>query len=148
MATPTKLKVFMDGGCPFCQAVQAKVEGFDTRLRLEFVDYNDPAVAAQTPFSRDQLDQEMHVLAPDGSWHVGFAGWVVVLRALPRLAWLGWLLGMFPVRLVGPSLYRWIARHRYRLPGFPQPCRSDVCAVPGSNSPGTSSIMPPHPDSR
>jgi len=148
MAPPTKLKVFMDGGCPFCRAVQAKVERFDTRHRLEFVDYNDPAVAALAPFPRERLDQEMHVLGPDGSWHVGFFGWVAILRVLPRLTWLGWLLGIFPVRLAGPGVYRWVARYRYRIPGFPQPCRSDTCAVPAGNPPRTSSIMPPHTHSR
>lgn len=148
MATPAKLKVFMDGACPFCQAVQARVEPFDTKGRLKFLDYNDPAVTAQTPFSREQLDQEMHVLAPDGGWHAGFDGWVAVLRALPSLAWLGWLGGTFPFRLVGPVIYRWIARHRYRIPGFPQPCRSDECALPSGNAARTSSIMPPNPHPR
>ena len=148
MAAPAKLKVFTDGACPFCQAVQAKVEPLDTRRRVEFVDYNDPAVAAQAPFSRERLDQEMHVLTPDGSWRVGFFGWAAVLRVLPRLGWLGWLLGTLPFRLVGPGIYRWIARRRYRIPGFPQPCRSAACELPAGNSAGTSSIIPPHPQSR
>ena len=48
---------------------RARVEPFDTNDRLHFLDYNDAAVAAQTPFSREELDREMHVRAPDGTWH-------------------------------------------------------------------------------
>jgi predicted DCC family thiol-disulfide oxidoreductase YuxK len=122
MPQPPKLEIFMDGACPFCQAVRTRVEPFDTRHRLLFADYNDPAVAARAPFPRERLDQEMHVRAADGSWHVGYAGWIAVLRELPRLAWLGFLLRLWPIRLAGPAAYRWLARHRYRLPGFPPVC--------------------------
>ncbi|HEV8385307.1 MAG TPA: DUF393 domain-containing protein [Candidatus Acidoferrales bacterium] len=122
-------EIFTDGGCPFCQWARARVEPFDTNERLKFLDYNDPAVAAQTPFSREELDQEMHVRAPDGMWHAGFAAWVAVLRALPLLSWLGALLGSGLFRNSGPKLYRWVARNRYRLPGSPPRCRSDACSV-------------------
>jgi predicted DCC family thiol-disulfide oxidoreductase YuxK len=122
-------EIFTDGGCPFCQWARARVEPFDTNERLKFLDYNDPAVAAQTPFSREELDREMHVRAPDGMWHAGFAAWVAVLRALPLLSWLGALLGSGLFRKSGPRLYRWVARNRYRLPGSPPPCRADACRV-------------------
>jgi predicted DCC family thiol-disulfide oxidoreductase YuxK len=122
-------EVFMDGGCAFCQWARARVEPFDTNERLKFLDYNDPAVAALAPFSREELDREMYVRAPDGSWHAGFAAWVVLLRAMPLLSWLGALLGSGMFRSAGPKLYRWVARNRYRLPGSPPPCRSDACTV-------------------
>jgi len=123
-----KFEILTDGACPFCQWTRARIEPFDTASRLRFLDYNDPEVAAQTPFTRKELDREMHVRAPDGTWSSGFAAWVVILRALPPLAWLGWLLGTRMFRNAGPRLYRWIARNRYRLPGSPPPCRADACA--------------------
>ena len=131
----------MDGSCPFCRAIQARIEPYDTGHRLSFIDYNDPAVAARSPFPRARLDAEMHVLAADGSWHVGYFGWVAVLSELPRLAWLGRLMDVAPIRWLGPGIYRWIAKHRYRIPGFPAPCHTDSCAIPAGISSPSSTKM-------
>lgn len=130
MAEESKLEVFIDGSCAFCQAVRERVEKRDSRHRLEFMDYNDPVVAARTPFPREQLDAEMHVRKPDGTWAVGFGGWAAVLLELPRYKWLGWLFGAFPLQWIGPGIYRWVARHRYRVPGFPPPCTNESCTMP------------------
>jgi predicted DCC family thiol-disulfide oxidoreductase YuxK len=144
MSSEAKVEIFMDGSCPFCRAVQARVEPFDKAGRLRFVDYNNPTVAALAPYPRERLDEEMHVRAADGSWQVGYDGWVAILRELPRLKWLGSLLGAIPFRWFGPSVYRWIARHRYRIPGFPAPCTADHCALPAGVSSDPSSIMRSH----
>ncbi len=134
MAVPAKYDVLTDGACAFCQWTRARVEPFDTAGRLRWLDYNDPEVAAAAPFPREELTYEMHVRAPDGTWSSGFAAWVVVLHALPLLAWLGWLLGTPMFRNAGPRLYRWVARNRYRWPGAPPPCDAGVCARPGAKS--------------
>ena len=47
MPQTTTYDVFMDGSCSFCQWTQAKIEPYDSGSRLRFLDYNDPAVAAQ-----------------------------------------------------------------------------------------------------
>jgi predicted DCC family thiol-disulfide oxidoreductase YuxK len=125
-------EVFNDGSCPFCQWVRARVEPYDTAHRITFVDYNDPAVAARAPFSTEELENEMHVRTPEGAWVAGFGAWVMLLRAMPRLAWLGWLLGAPPFRWAGPSIYRWVARNRYSLPGAPPRCNSQSCATPSA----------------
>ena len=125
-------EVFNDGACPFCQWIRARVEPYDTAHRIAFVDYNDPAVAARAPFSIEELENEMHVRTPDGAWVAGFAAWVALLRAMPRLAWLGWVLGAPPFRWAGPSVYRWVARNRYSLPGAPPRCNSQSCAAPSA----------------
>jgi predicted DCC family thiol-disulfide oxidoreductase YuxK len=109
-----KYEVFNDGSCPFCQWIRGHVEPYDTKHRIAFVDYNDPAVAARSPFSVDQLEHEMHVRTPDGDWAAGFAAWVILLRAMPRLAWLGWILGAPPLRWAGPAATRSIASGRPR----------------------------------
>jgi len=123
--------IFMDGSCSFCQWSRQKIEPFDSASRLRFLDYNDPAVAAEAPFPRAELDNEMHVRTPDGAWLKGFTAWVALLRALPRLAWMGRIAGMPPARWLGPSVYAFIARHRYSLPGAPKRCETDTCAIPG-----------------
>jgi predicted DCC family thiol-disulfide oxidoreductase YuxK len=121
----------MDGSCSFCQWTRTKVEPFDSGARLRFLDYNDPGVAAQAPFSRAELDREMHVRMPDGKWLKGFEAWMALLGVLPKLAWIGRIAALPPVRWLGPSVYAFIARHRYNLPGAPSRCDSDSCAVPG-----------------
>ena len=123
--------IFMDGSCSFCRWTQTKVEPYDSNSRLRFLDYNDPRVAAEAPFSREELDNEMHVRTPEGAWLKGFAAWRELLLALPKLKWLGYLVNVPPVRWVGPYAYAFIARHRYSLPGAPARCDSDTCAIPG-----------------
>jgi len=126
--------IFMDGSCSFCRWTQAKVEPYDSASRLRFLDYNDPSVATQAPFLRSELDEEMHVRRPDGAWLKGFEAWVALLRVLPKLAWIGRLASVPPMRWTGPSVYAFIARHRYSLPGAPARCETDSCAIPGRSA--------------
>src|SRR6266404_3976522 len=48
--------------------------------------------------------------------------------ALP--IWLGRIASVPPLRWLGPSVYGFIARHRYSLPGAPARCDTDSCAPP------------------
>ena len=127
--------IFMDGSCSFCRWTQAKLQPYDSVVRgCRFLDYNDPAVAAQAPFSRTELDNEMHVRTPEGMWLKGFEAWLALLRVLPKLVWLGRFASMPPMRWMGPYVYAFIARHRYSLPGAPSRCETDTCAIPGRPS--------------
>jgi predicted DCC family thiol-disulfide oxidoreductase YuxK len=142
MAGIQKTRVFMDGSCPFCRAARARIEPFDTHHEVEFIDYRDAASAAEAPFSREALDAEMHVQLPNGSWQIGFFGWAAVLRRLPAWRWLGRLMIAPPFRWFGPSIYRWIARNRYSLPGMPQPCSEHACGLPHLNHPEPAAPKP------
>jgi len=124
----SKFDIFLDGACPFCQWTRSRIEPFDSKARLRFLDYNDPEIERLAPYPRAELDREMHVRTPEGRWLKGFDAWIVVLRALPKLAWLGWVTGVPPLGWLGPGLYRYIARHRYSLPGVPPRCDNDSCA--------------------
>ena len=130
MPESPKYDIFLDGSCSFCRWSRDKIEPFDSNGRVRFLDYNDPGVAAQTPFPRSDLDQEMHLRTPEGKWLRGFEAWLALLRVLPRLAWLGWIASLPPLRWLGPPFYRFIARHRYSLPGAPAQCEGDTCALP------------------
>ena len=129
MESGGKVRVYDDGRCPFCQWAQRVVARYDTDHCLEFCDYHDPAIAAETPFSFQQLHQKMHVQTPDGQWHAGFLGWIAVLAGLPRWRWLASVLGVPPLRWAGSAVYRLVAGHRYQVPDFllrwlgaPPPC--------------------------
>jgi predicted DCC family thiol-disulfide oxidoreductase YuxK len=133
-----RLVVYTDGTCPFCRWSRQKVEQYDQDGRVEFRDYNDSAVARQTPYKDAELAKEMHVLTPDKQWYGGFHAWLQVLKALPRWRWLGKMLGYAPFRWIGPPLYKVIAQNRYRAPsvilrwiGAPPPCSAEgSCAAP------------------
>src|SRR5665213_2914780 len=114
MVDDKNLYIYYDGRCAFCQWARARIEPWDTRHRLRFIDYNDLEAGA-TPYSAEELSREMHVRSPDGRWRAGFAAWIRILRVLPRLAWLGWVLSMPPFRWFGPAAYNWVARHRTLL---------------------------------
>jgi predicted DCC family thiol-disulfide oxidoreductase YuxK len=129
MSSEAKLDIYLDGNCAFCQWARARIEPWDTHGRLRFVDYNDPLIAATAPYTLDELDREMHLRLQDGRWSAGFSAWVEILRVLPGLAWLGWLLAKPPLRWIGPSFYGWIARHRTLL-GAPPACTRESCPPP------------------
>jgi predicted DCC family thiol-disulfide oxidoreductase YuxK len=125
--------IFMDGSCSFCRWSRTKIQPYDSGARLRFLDYNDPAIGIQAPFPRVELDREMHVRTPEGEWLRGFEAWVAILRVLPKLRWVGRLAGLPPVRWIGPAVYRFVANHRYSLPGAPPRCTTDTCPPPGQN---------------
>lgn len=136
MDSTTRLRVYTDGACAFCWWARGLVQPYDSEQRLDFRDFNDPAVASQTPYSRAELLREMHVLTPDGRWHSGFAGWVEILRVLPRRRWLAKVLAVPLIRWIGALAYKIAAANRYRLPrwflrllGAPQPC-AKACEIP------------------
>jgi predicted DCC family thiol-disulfide oxidoreductase YuxK len=131
-----RLIIYTDGRCRFCELARRSIERYDTDHRLDFRDFNDPQIAAETPYTTERLREEMHVRAPDGSWHTGFYGWIAILSALPERRWLVHLLGLPPMRFMGPAFYRYVARHRYQIPefilrrfGMPIPCEVH-CPVP------------------
>lgn len=133
MPQAPKYDIFLDGSCSFCQWSRAKIEPYDSGERVRFLDYNDPAVAAQVPFPRTDLDREMHMRTPEGKWLRGFEAWLALLRVLPKLVWLGRIAGLPPLRWLGPPIYAFVARHRYSLPGAPARCETDTCAPPAHN---------------
>lgn len=118
MESVNQIRIYDDGQCPFCQWAQQAISRWDRDHRLEFRDYHDPAVAAETPFSFPQLNERMHVRTPDGRWHAGFFGWIAILRALPRWRWLAAVMNAPPLRWIGPAAYAVIANHRYQIPGW------------------------------
>jgi predicted DCC family thiol-disulfide oxidoreductase YuxK len=137
VASIKQLRIYDDGQCPFCQWARQTIIRWDRDLLLEFRDYHDPAVAAETPFPFQQLHQRMHVRTPGGRWHTGFFGWIAILRALPRWRWLAAVMSAPPLRWIGPAAYVFIANHRYQVPrwflswlGEPPPC-DQSCRVSG-----------------
>src|SRR5260370_40075247 len=118
--------IFLEGTCSFCRWSQAKIEPYDSNGRLRFLDYNDAAVAAQAPFPRADLDQEMHLRTPEGKWLRGFAAWLALLRVLPRLVGLPPVSSGPPPGWLGPP-----------LSALPSRCPSGLSWAPPPHGPAT-----------
>jgi predicted DCC family thiol-disulfide oxidoreductase YuxK len=131
MSDAARIEVYTDGRCPLCRWTRARVEPLDREGRIEWLDYHDPAALRRAaPRTRQELAEAMHVRRPDGSWAMGYFGWIEVLRVLPRWRWLAPLMALWPFRSLGPIFYGWLARRRYRLFGIPPPCdETGICAL-------------------
>ncbi len=134
----TKLQVYWDGQCPFCAAISSRLPFFDEHRRIELVDYNNPEVAATAlpRFSFDDLNTEMHVAMPNGTWRIGYWGWSAVLAELPKFKWFARIMNLPIFADIGPKAYRWIADHRLVISkalGLPPPCDSTgACRIPSA----------------
>jgi predicted DCC family thiol-disulfide oxidoreductase YuxK len=131
LSRAARIEVYTDGECPLCKWMRARVEPFDRRHRIEWLNYRDPEVLERAaPHTFQEMNEEMHVRRADGRWAKGYAGWVEVLRVLPGWRWFAPVMSLWPLTRLGPVLYGWLARRRYRLFGIPPPCdESGVCSL-------------------
>jgi len=107
-------KVIYDGSCGFCRSSIRAIEIMDLWGKLEYVPGNSSL-------------PEMRLEMPDGKTYGGFFGF-------RRLAWICPMLYVtiplvyFPGSgLIGPLVYRWVARHRYLFPVF-HACKRKECS--------------------
>ncbi len=126
MQSAGPLHVVYDGQCAFCVRVLRFCRMLDRRERLRFQDAHDrAAVEARFPALRGAaLDDAMYVVGPGDEVHCGFFAFRRIVRGIP-LMWP--LLPLFyapGARLVGPSLYAWVAHHRHHFG-----CRADGCRI-------------------
>ena len=111
--------------------MRERVERRDRSGRIRWMDYRDPDVQGGTPYTYQQLDEEMHARRiANGRWSAGFKAWLEVMRVLPRWRFLAPLLSIWPFTALGRLVYRWLARRRYKLFGIPPPCDPEgVCTL-------------------
>src|SRR5215212_7460397 len=106
-----------DGLCVLCQQSKRLIERLDWRHRVEFLDVHDWSVV-ETRYAQLSFEQamgQMHVVTSDGQLIGGFEGVRSLLRDLP-LGFPLWLLFRLPgMTRMGNTVYRFIARHRYRI---------------------------------
>lgn len=121
--------VIYDGQCRFCQAQVARLNWF-AGGRLSFVSLHDERVAHRFPeLSREQLMEQMFVVAPDGRRYGGAAALRYLSRRLPRL-WFAAPLLHIPFSLpFWQWLYGLIARYRYQIDGKSGRCEGDACDI-------------------
>lgn len=124
---PAHDTVLYDGGCRFCRGQIALLQRFDVTKRIVFMSLHDPTVARDFPeISREELLAQMYVVDRSGTARGGAEAVRFLARRLPLL----WPLAV-PLHIPGSlplwrSLYRFVARHRYRIAGR---CDEGTCRI-------------------
>jgi predicted DCC family thiol-disulfide oxidoreductase YuxK len=124
---PARDTVLYDGQCRFCRSQIAVLRRLDACGSLRFVSLHDPDVGRDFPeIPPADLMQQMYVVDRAGRARGGAEAVRYLSRRLPLL----WPLAL-PLHLPGSlplwtALYRFVARHRYRLAGA---CDEGTCRL-------------------
>ncbi len=112
-----------DGQCRFCARCVALLARWDRRHRVAAVAFQDRgALRRLPPIPRATLEAAMQLVGPDGNVASGAAAAPLLLRLLPGGRPVAALFDMPGASHLAAAVYRWVARHRHRLP-----CGSPVC---------------------
>lgn len=129
------LVALYDGYCVICRSTRATIKALDWLNRVEFLDlHNWSEVERRYPQLRfEDLMGQIHVVGDDGRILAGFLATRRMLRELP-LGFPLWLVLHLPgMGWLGPRIYRFIARHRYKINkwfGVDLPnCVDETCKV-------------------
>ena len=116
----TRPILFYDDGCRFCRASAQAIYRLDRRSKLALLRFSDPrfeTCVAHLP--EDQRLIQSHVAFPDGSVLSGGDAMLHALGVIPvigvvfRLA-----LKLGATRVVAGAVYRFVAKHRWRVARF------------------------------
>ncbi len=124
---PARDTVLYDGHCRFCRSQIALLRRLDLLASLRFVSLHDPEVGRDFPeLSADDLMRQMYVVDTAGRARGGAEAVRYLSRRLPPL----WPLAL-PLHVPGSlplwsGLYRFVARHRYRIAGT---CAEGTCRL-------------------
>lgn len=102
--------VYYDGGCPLCRAEIAQYRRMKGADRIAFRDVS--AGEAPKEIKPEVALARFHIRRADGRLASGFAAFLAVWRANPRLAPLARLLDREPFLTLGEAAYRVFLRFR------------------------------------
>ncbi len=122
-APPRDWTLVYDGDCGFCTRSVEWLARWDRRGRLRFVRSQDAAaLATLPPMAPAALAAAMHLVTPGGEVYAGAATVPHILRLVPGGRALAVLYRLPGLPAVADRVYRWVARHRHRLPGSTASC--------------------------
>lgn len=117
-----QLTVLFDGACGICRASAERVQRFDIRKRIEFLDVHDSSARARFPQVDPQVALRwMQAVDTDGRVSSGVDAWARIGMLLPGWNLLAWTLFLPGIHWIGSRVYSWVARNRYRW-------NRDLCA--------------------
>jgi predicted DCC family thiol-disulfide oxidoreductase YuxK len=99
--------VYFDGGCPVCSREVAMYQRQPGADAVNWVDVaRCDAAALGSDLSREAAMARLHLRRPDGRLVSGAEAFTSLWRALPRMSWLG--------RLLGTRATLWLLEAGYR----------------------------------
>lgn len=125
---PPRDTVIYDGHCRFCRSQIALLRRLDLGGSLDFISQHEPSVPRDfSELSPDDLHTQMYVVDRGGHARGGAEAVRYLTRRLPLL----WPLAV-PLHVPGSmplwkSLYRFVARNRFRIAGT---CDEGTCRLP------------------
>ena len=136
MDSTPQLTVLYDGNCSLCRASVARVQPFNRRGRVQFLNVHDPDSLHRYP-QIDKAEAMRSMQAVDTTGHVysGAEAWAHIGMLLPGWNLVAWILLLPGIQRVARRAYGWIARNRYRWNR--QACADGTCTVhlPESSAP-------------
>lgn len=123
---PERDTILFDGDCRFCTSSVKILRWLDWTRRLDFVSLHDPLVKVRfSDLTFEQLMDQMWVVTTSGDRFGGADAIRYLTKRLPTLMPLFPFLHFPGTMPLWRSLYRWIARNRYRLAG--KSCDAGTC---------------------
>jgi predicted DCC family thiol-disulfide oxidoreductase YuxK len=120
--------VLYDGECRFCCSQINILKRLDGKKRLRFLSLHDPSVPENYPdLSRDQLMEQMWVVAPNGQKFGGADAVRYLSRRLPMLYPFAPILHLPFTMPLWRWMYRLVAKYRYRIAG--KNCENGSCSI-------------------
>lgn len=125
---PGKGVVLFDGDCAFCQksvGILRKLDWFGT-LHYQSARDEEALPPSAVPLDAEAMLEEMHVVTPDRQRaYAGFRAFRWMAWRLPLTLLIAPLLYLPGVPWLGNTVYRWVARNRFKL----VPCHNGECKV-------------------
>ena len=119
-----------DGQCNFCRGSVRSLRMLDWTGRLSFISLHDERVGQRWPqLSYDQLMDQIWLVTRHGQTLGGADAMRYLSVRMPALWLLAPLLNLPGTMPLWRSVYRWIARNRYRIAG--RNCDGGTCNLHG-----------------
>jgi predicted DCC family thiol-disulfide oxidoreductase YuxK len=115
-----RVTVYYDGACPICVKDRADYERLAGEGGKDVVWFDitgrDAELRALGIDPRKALT-ELHIMDGEGRILSEMDAYIVLMRRVPKLKLLAWLIGLPPIRPLLGKLYRWMVRRRLRRQG-------------------------------
>jgi len=123
-----RMKIIYDGHCRFCQASVKQLEIMDLFGALEMVDFHsaDDLKQLHPQLTKELAHSQLHAIDWDGELTGGFFAFRRCCLLLPMLYLLLPIVYFPGAALLGPVIYKAIAKNRYLFHGN-RACKDNVC---------------------
>ena len=134
-ADSKQAQLIYDGHCHFCQDSVRKLKVMDLFGALKYVDLHSvkDLTELHPQLTKERAMSQFHLIEPDGQLYGGFDVFRRICFVMPLL-YPSILIVYFPgMGLLGPVLYRWVAKNRYLFHRH-KTCQTNACFIKASKN--------------